>query len=393
MTKTHVHGFISEIENICQCSICFNEYDSNEHIPRALPCQHTFCTICLSKQCRGKKLKCPFCNQEHNLRDGDINTLPKDYTRCDLKELLDNFSKHFCKECENHFHVQYVCKTCNTRMCHICYNQRKAGQCMTHNFEKQEVVDTSTSSVCTLTGHENNDLKFFCSKTSCCKAVCANCVVESHKNHLTRPILDEYNERKKAFLSVYQATKDKIAHAELFLDDICKYCNLITENDKTGRANLKEQAERGMKYIKDFKLEVEKTADERFQRCVKILEKRQKQVKCFIEYSTECCAISNEALSGVNMVAFLSVEKTLTEKLKSFVQDDVDIPITTLPQASHFELQTTTKELKGKIDRMSSQRSKTTETQFLTGTFSMCHKFMGRGSLFSETVPILTLNS
>ena len=371
MAKTDVHGFISEIENICQCSICFNEYDGKEHIPRVFPCQHTVCTNCLSQQCRGKKLKCPFCNQEHILRDGDINTLPKDYTRLDLKELLDNFSKNFCKECENHFHVQYICKTCNTRMCHICYNQRKAGQCMTHNFEKQEVMDTPTRSVCTLTGHENNELKFFCSETSCCKAVCANCVVESHKNHTTRPILDEYNERKKNILSVYQATRDKIANVELVLDDICKYCNLITVNDKTGRANLKEQAERGIKYIKDFNLDVEKIADERFQKCVEFLEKKQEQLKCFIENSKECCAISNEALSGGNMVAFLSVEKTLTEKLKSFVQDDVDKPITctTLPQDSGFELQVRTIELKGRIDRMSSQKNETTETQSLTGIF------------------------
>ena len=52
------------------------------------------------------------------------------------------------------------------------------------------------------------------------------------------------------------------------------------------------------------------------------------------------------------MNVFLSVEKTLMEKLKTFEQSDVDKPLDTMPPASDFELQDPILELKGRINQM-----------------------------------------
>ena len=240
-------------------------------------------------------------------------------------------------------------------MCHICYAQRKMGQCISHEFFYQEAnstTDTLSKSVCVLTGHEHNELKYYCCEESCSKTVCDNCIVESHKDHETKPVSEELTKRKKAMENVLQATKEKIKNVKRFLDTINNNKVLFVQNDEKGRKSLNEQKVRAFKYITDFQEETVKCADARLQKYVKVLERRQAQIKFFIENSRECCIITEEALSGKNMNVFLSVEKTLMEKLKTFEQSDVDKPLDTMPPASDFEVQDPILELKGRINQM-----------------------------------------
>ena len=37
------------MENIIDCTICMEKYNSNNKIPRILSCGHTYCTQCLEK--------------------------------------------------------------------------------------------------------------------------------------------------------------------------------------------------------------------------------------------------------------------------------------------------------------------------------------------------------
>lgn len=72
-----------------------------------------FAQTVLSEQFRRQKSKCPLYNQEHYIKDGKVTTLPKEYTICNVMELLDKFSSSLFKVCQNYTNVQYFCKTCN----------------------------------------------------------------------------------------------------------------------------------------------------------------------------------------------------------------------------------------------------------------------------------------
>ena len=51
------------MENIVECSICFEKYNKKDKLPRILSCGHTFCTSCIqkikSKNNNEKHIKCP----------------------------------------------------------------------------------------------------------------------------------------------------------------------------------------------------------------------------------------------------------------------------------------------------------------------------------------------
>lgn len=55
-------------ENLdAQCPICYGEFaETGGHVPRLLPCSHTFCDTCIRAWLRGRPaLVCPECRQRH----------------------------------------------------------------------------------------------------------------------------------------------------------------------------------------------------------------------------------------------------------------------------------------------------------------------------------------
>ncbi len=58
---------ITQGSDLNNCSVCLDEYDLENHIPRILPCHHSVCEICLeSIMCqRWNLVDCPRCRQCH----------------------------------------------------------------------------------------------------------------------------------------------------------------------------------------------------------------------------------------------------------------------------------------------------------------------------------------
>ncbi|XP_062619407.1 E3 ubiquitin-protein ligase TRIM45-like [Saccostrea cucullata] len=362
MATANVKGFVNNIESMCECNICYVAYDEIKHIPRLLPCHHTFCSECLSKHCKGQKLKCPYCMKEHNVRNRDINIFPKDNTRRDLKELLEKFSQSLCGVCRRHDNVKYFCGTCRIRMCRGCYKERKQNVCIMHDIDIPEdssmTPDTSLESpeihskdVCLLPGHENNQLKYFCSEIACSKPACSNCVVELHNGHDYKPIKNEYENRMQSMKNSCMATHAKIVKANELLKIVENQHFSMTENFRKGRDKLSLEANKGIRYINDFEENASKNTNEIIQENLTVLDRKKEQLKFFIENATECCAISEEALTGNNFITFLSVEKTLREKLILFEKSEVDKPLDPMTEGD-FELENPIMELRKRIERM-----------------------------------------
>ena len=54
-------------EDLLTCGVCLEEYqNSGPHIPRLIPCTHTFCEWCVIQLLGGSgTLKCPGCKAKH----------------------------------------------------------------------------------------------------------------------------------------------------------------------------------------------------------------------------------------------------------------------------------------------------------------------------------------
>ena len=54
-----------QIEDSLSCGICFDRYDTSNHLPKSLPCHHTFCTTCVDNLIAeaNNYMECPVCRK------------------------------------------------------------------------------------------------------------------------------------------------------------------------------------------------------------------------------------------------------------------------------------------------------------------------------------------
>ena len=105
-----------------ECSICLNRF----RVPKALPCLHTFCKVCLLGIAPSgtKTVSCPLCRQEAIVPDEDAAKFP---TNFHLTELIENealrekltggLTTFTCTCCGNKLRVVGKCDTCNQYLC------------------------------------------------------------------------------------------------------------------------------------------------------------------------------------------------------------------------------------------------------------------------------------
>ena len=67
---------IASLLDRVSCGVCMEEYNRSTHLPKLLPCQHTFCVVCLtSLLMEGRtELMCPVCRTKHKAPSGGFTT-------------------------------------------------------------------------------------------------------------------------------------------------------------------------------------------------------------------------------------------------------------------------------------------------------------------------------
>ncbi|XP_023213672.1 tripartite motif-containing protein 2-like isoform X2 [Centruroides sculpturatus] len=116
-----VNDFEKKMESLRQlvtCSICL---DCFRH-PIMLPCQHTFCQLCLSKIATEKNVQCPQCRETISLSSG-LASLPVNIHLQSVIEVLqtDAASKVTCSSCQIKAGNPLKCGHCEQQYCTDCH--------------------------------------------------------------------------------------------------------------------------------------------------------------------------------------------------------------------------------------------------------------------------------
>ena len=257
-------------EEFLVCGICTREYDEESHVPRILPCLHTFCQECLKKLPKGNLLACPLCKQKHELPKHGVIGFAKDTTRRNLIDFIKvrkRSSDILCKDCPEDATATDFCKECYIFMCPECTKAHKRSYA-----SKKHIVLTikelQTSSidvfrrkmVCTQPGHEGQLLSFYCTKPGCETSICTACTVCDHertKGHVIINVQDIYKIKKAEMDQLFKNLQGDISAAKFIL----------------------QQMEQELLNMDIKELEIEKDIDEVFERFRAILSKRQRKLK------------------------------------------------------------------------------------------------------------------
>jgi len=128
------------------CSICFSEYDHEDHEPKVIPgCGHTLCSTCIDNLIsQATKFECPFCKKSFKINKKKIDSqFLKNFA---LLQLLDDkktlIPKDPLKTCSVHNSpIEVVCLDCKTQICYKCAFQ------VNHKNHSVEMVENFFSDV------------------------------------------------------------------------------------------------------------------------------------------------------------------------------------------------------------------------------------------------------
>ena len=111
------------------CQVCMNKYDYDVHVPKLLPCEHTFCLVCLKSLStsvyKADDIECPLCRAKHSVPPRGFIT---NRTALDVIDELENDitspspSKLTCNEHKGAECV-LVCTDCISGLCPKCIKQ------------------------------------------------------------------------------------------------------------------------------------------------------------------------------------------------------------------------------------------------------------------------------
>ena len=131
---------MASMDDLTTCSVCFELFDINIHVPRILPCSHSFCHVCIERLLNNSPgiLACPECRESHNVGHQGARTFPQNkyiLTPLQRKQMAAaGFSpeqydagsmQEKCKEHGDKFSIFCLSSGCMIAICIECLEDHK----------------------------------------------------------------------------------------------------------------------------------------------------------------------------------------------------------------------------------------------------------------------------
>ena len=330
MSKNNGHDLVMVLrQRFLECGICTEIYDEEVHVPKLLPCLHTLCIKCITIIHKGNSLTCPLCNRNHQLKTGELSSLPKDNTRRDLTYILQKHKKcdfEKCALCRKSKHLSVKCETCVMRICSDCNHKHQYKYPM-HNIVIGLLPVTNEmeeNDLCDQTGHDRGRLRYFCMDLQCKTVLCATCVITEHKHHPVKDIDSLISGRKKSFQQLLQSVREKYTTVKELEDRSKKRIQLLNDQAKTYTNKVNDSYSKGVQKLCEKK--------ETVIHCLKMVKERNEKrmnttnekLASFLVNANECCNISEELLRNSTKSSFLMLEQTVSEHLHNFLISEIE---------------------------------------------------------------------
>ncbi|XP_070568780.1 tripartite motif-containing protein 3-like [Ptychodera flava] len=197
-------------DKVLLCAICIQRFKS----PKILPCQHTFCELCLTEWVKANngQLICPTCKNQWPLPSGGVPAITSNRFLNDLLEVISEVSpgrsdracewckkeaKHWCGDCGGHFY----CNDCLQNHSKVRVLQDHEPMKIEDYNEKMSTQHSGVIQPRFCDNHHSSKLEFYCD--TCQVPTCHKCTVVEHPttNHKMLSLesaLEKYRPEMKA---------------------------------------------------------------------------------------------------------------------------------------------------------------------------------------------------
>lgn len=311
-----------------ECAICTETYDEDNHIPKLLPCLHTFCLKCISSLHNRKTLTCPLCKKTHHIKTNDYSCLPKDNTRRDLTAFLEKFAKHSSKRCNICMEITKIvckCENCSVHMCSQCKGRHEHKKPMhTLTMIAHNPGTVKDGETCKKKDHENGRLNFFCRSSKCQKILCATCAITEHWSHEVEDINLTFHNRRESVQQLLDHLKKKVVFVKI-LEQISKtkVDNLLNQSNKYNE-KVQLASSKGIQSVYDKAQRVIERVKTSQKENMIHLHKAKEKYSVYLANATECCNTIEQLLQTASVISFITLEQFVMENLQHFLNIEIE---------------------------------------------------------------------
>ncbi len=189
-----VERVVKDLEKEITCSICHDQYTE----PKALPCCHYYCKLCIYRLAlrtgMDKPFLCPECRKPTTLPQGSVSYLPAAFVVNRMKDVHSKLEQAHgrgsasCEMCSGAISIAF-CQQCSQYICAECVKQHRRMKIFTgHNLNHLDhdwigssdvtVLQDSSIQKCKL---HLEPMKMFCFQCNC--LICRDCTIKTHGGH------------------------------------------------------------------------------------------------------------------------------------------------------------------------------------------------------------------
>ena len=184
-------------DNFLLCPICFEEFEENgDHVPRILPCHHTFCHSCVGKMIQNNTIECPEDRRKHQAPDQQ-KMFPQNKYILAMFRMKKTMTLEPLRKCEEH----------------------------------------------------GKELILFCKEMKCKKAICPKCLTRSHLGHKVVEIEEIEKEQKEALVTKLDDVEQRLERNKTIIG---KAENDVLKKNQACVNELKKQKKEVMKTFNEM---------------------------------------------------------------------------------------------------------------------------------------------
>ena len=193
------------LKHLCECPVCFEPYKD----PRLLKCGHQFCENCLNDAANHTlhgNIRCPVCHEVTKPQHVDVTTRPHSRLHQYIQELIfrqptEEALGQKCTKCKVNKPTRH-CPDCTADLAYLCDKCYAVHQ-KVERFAKHSTIQFDPLHVCP--EHPHKMVENYC--YDCNKAVCVECLFNSHGEHTTEYLQKAAEESRKT-LKEYILTQE-----------------------------------------------------------------------------------------------------------------------------------------------------------------------------------------
>uniref|UniRef100_A0A8C6XAM2 RING-type E3 ubiquitin transferase n=1 Tax=Naja naja TaxID=35670 RepID=A0A8C6XAM2_NAJNA len=260
------------------CSICLDRY----HNPKVLPCLHTFCERCLQNYIppQSLTLSCPVCRQTSILPEKGVAALQNNFFITNLMEVLQ-------RQPDSAGHEDAIAML--------------------------DSVSAVPGKPLSCPNHEGKTMEYYCE--ACETAMCHECTVGEHREHVTVPLRDVVEQHKASLRQQLDAIKSRLPQLAAAVELVSGISQQLAERKNDAVAEI------GSTFT-----ELEKALGQRKGLLVRDLEAlcgaKQKVLQAQLEVLRQgqenilsSCSFTEQALDHGSETEVLLVKKQMSERL------------------------------------------------------------------------------